>query len=262
MGDTKSVLLSGTVGTLSINTTLYAYIIGFNHRSVNGITFQGFKTAAAGDKSTCLVSQYNNSNSTGLLSYFTINHWGSTSSPYNTNYSGWKGCDLRYDILGSTDKAPSGYGATATTSRTGYDASDTTATNPKTNTIMSCLPSKLRAVIQPMTVYTDNKGGSSNIAANVTTSVDYLPLLAEYEIFGYTTYANTYEPNAQSQYIYYSSGNSKINYQHTDTSGAAYWWCRSVRRDANYAFCDCSNTGAAHANASRVSYGLAPIFLV
>ena len=48
-------------------------------------------------------SNYNSSYTDGRKG-FNTNHWG------NYNYGGWKGCDARYDILGSTNKQPSGYG--------------------------------------------------------------------------------------------------------------------------------------------------------
>lgn len=262
VGDTKAVALSGNVGTLSINTTLNVFIIGINHGNVNGITFQGFKTVDSGMIDVCLIDSKYNSTSSDGSKYFNLNHWGSSSSPYNTNYGGWKGCDARYDILGSTDVAPSGYGATPTTSRVGYDAGTATATNPVSNTLMSCLPSDLRAVMQPMTVYTDNKGNSSNTAANVTTSVDYLPLLAEFEIFGARSNANTYEQNNQTQYAYYSAGNSKVKYRHSSTDTTATWWERSPYYLRAYPFCYVSTSGTASTYASRYSFGLAPAFTV
>ena len=262
VGDVKSVRLNGTVGTLSLDTMLYAYIIGINHRDVNGITFHGFKTSASSGVDVCLIdSKYNSTISDGSK-YFNLNHWGSSSSPYNTNYGGWKGCDARYDILGSTNVAPSGYGATPTTSRVGYDAGTATATNPVSNTLMSCLPSDLRAVMQPMTVYTDNKGNKGNTAANVTTSVDYLPLLAEFEIFGARSNANTYEQNNQTQYAYYSAGNSKVKYRHSSTGTAATWWERSPYYLNALPFCTVSVNGNARYSNSRASIGLAPAFMV
>lgn len=69
---------------------------------------------------------------------------------------------------------------------------------------MAALPSDLRAVMQPMTIYTDNTGGGSDNASYVTKTTDYLPLLAEYEIFGTRTYANSAEKNYQAQYAYYA----------------------------------------------------------
>lgn len=92
--------MHGTVGTQAVNGTYYAYIIGFNHNSSkegNGITFGTFKTALSGGTDICLVDGNYNGYSTNGTKYFNMNH----SS--NTNAGGWKGCDLRYDVLGSTN---------------------------------------------------------------------------------------------------------------------------------------------------------------
>jgi hypothetical protein len=265
VGDTKSVLINGTVGTLSLSTTLYVFIIGFDHNATkegSGITFQGFKTAQTGGKNVCLCdSYYNNYQSYNGTKYFQMNHWG-TKSNYNTNYGGWKGCDMRYDILGSTNKAPSGYGSQPSGSRVGYDAEYTTATDPVENTLMAALPEDLRAVMKPMTIYTDNKGNNSGTAANVTTSVDYLPLLAEFEVFGSRTYANQYEQAQQVQYAFYANGNSKVKYKHNGTSTAASWWERSPYYNTATYFCNVDTGGRANGNFASGSIGLAPCFRV
>ena len=263
IGDTKAITLNGTMGTLSLDTTLYVFIIGINHEHVNGITFHGFKTAETGGIDVTLIDSKNGSTDVSGRKYFNINHWGSSSSPYSTNYGGWKGCDLRYDVLGSTDTAPSGYGSTATTSRVGYDAGAATATNPVPNTLMSCLPSDLRAVMRPMTIYTDNTGNSSAVEANVTASIDYLPLMAEYEVFGTRKYANTYEQNRQTQYAYYADGNnSKTKYKHNSTSSGAGWWLRSARSDSNYRFLRLGSSGNQTYGSPHYSYAISPMFLV
>jgi len=263
VGDTKSVILSGTMGALAVDTTLYVYIIGINHRGINGVTFQCFKTAQSDGVNACLVNNYRLDNSTGSLAYFNINHWGGSTSPFNTNYGGWAGCDTRYDILGSTDIAPSGYGSTPTTSRVGYNASANTATVPKANTLMACLPSDLRAVMQPMTIFTDNKGNASDVSENVTSSIDYLPLLAEFEVFGSRDRANQYEQNSQTQYDYYSAGNSKVMYTHTDTEVASYWWLRSPTCVvASHFQCVDKSGNYAASYITSASFGISPIFLV
>lgn len=263
VGDRKAVAINGTIGTLSVNSTYYVYILGFaHHGATNTVDFGTFKTALTGGADICLCdSKYENTSRDGTK-YFNLNHWGGSSSPYNTNYGGWKGCDARYDVLGSTNRAPSGYGSTPTTSRVGYDAEAATTTSPVANTLMAALPADLRAVMKPMTIYTDNKGNSSNVAANVTTSVDYLPLLSEFEIFGTRSYANEYEQNQQEQYQYYKNGNSKVKNKHNDTSTAAIWWERSPTYSNATAFCRVSTDGIASSSYSRSSYGLAPAFRV
>lgn len=260
VGDRKAVLVNGTVGTLAVNQTLYVYILGFNHNSAkegNGIQFGTFKTALSGGTDVCLVDGSYNSYKTDGSKIFNMNHWG------NYNYGGWKACDLRYDILGSTNKAPVNYGKARATSDTGYDAPTNTATSPVANTLMAALPADLRAVMKPITKYTDNKGNSSDVAANVTSSLDYLPLLAEQEIFGGNrTYSNQYEKNSQVQYAYYSAGNSKVKYRHSATGSTAYWWARSPYSTSDGNFCIVTAGGNANRDDARNSCGLAPAFMV
>ena len=260
VGDRKAVLVNGTVGTLAVNQTLYVYILGFNHNSAkegNGIQFGTFKTALSGGTDVCLVDGSYNSYKTDGSKIFNMNHWG------NYNYGGWKACDLRYDILGSTNKAPVNYGKARATSDTGYDAPTNTATSPVANTLMAALPADLRAVMKPITKYTDNKGNSSDVAANVTSSLDYLPLLAEQEIFGGNrTYSNQYEKNSQVQYAYYSAGNSKVKYRHSATGSTAYWWERSPYYGSSNTFCSVNTSGDANFYSARYSFGLAPAFMV
>lgn len=246
VGDRKAVTVNGTVGTQAINGTYYVYILGFDHNSSRegtGITFGTFKTALSGGTDICLVDSHYNDYSTGGQKWFNMNH----SS--NTNSGGWKGCDLRYDVLGSTNS-------------NNNDAGTTTATSPVSGTLMAALPSDLRAVMKPMTIYTDNTGGGSNTASYVTASVDYLPLLAEFEIFGTRSYANSAEQNYQQQYQYYKNGNSKVKYRHSSTSSTAYWWERSPYYDISNSFCSVHTNGGAYYTTARLSYGLAPAFRV
>lgn len=246
-------------------TCYWVYILGFNHNSTKegtGIHFGGFKTAQTGGTDICLVDSKYNTDVNNGSKLFNMNHWGSSSSPYNTNYGGWAACDIRYDILGSTDKAPTPYGSTKTTSATGQDPSAACATNPVANTLMAALPADLRAVMQPMTKYTDNKGNSSNVAANVTKTIDYLPLLSEFEIFGARSYANQYEKDYQAQYAYYSAGNSKVKYRHSSTGSTAAWWERSPHYNYGYYFCRVNTDGNADFYSSDRSYGLAPAFKI
>lgn len=260
VGDRKAITVNGTIGTLSVNQTMYVFILGFNHNSSkegDGIHFGTFKTALSGGTDVCLVDGSYNSYKTDGSKIFNMNHWG------NYNYGGWKACDLRYDILGSTNKAPVNYGKARATSDTGYDAPTNTATSPVANTLMAALPADLRAVMKPITKYTDNKGNSSNVAANVTSSLDYLPLLAEQEIFGGNrTYSNQYEKNSQVQYAYYSAGNSKVKYRYSATGSTAYWWERSPTYNNDRNFCSVNTNGGANTNYSRFSFGLAPAFMV
>ena len=236
VGDCKKIKLSGTAGKLSLNTELYVYILDFDHDSStvggtkDGITFGTFKTALTGGKDVCLMSGYNDD------SDFRMN-------TTNTNSGGWKNSDMRYNILGSTN-AQNG------------NATATTATSPKSNTLMSCLPADLRAVMRPMCIYTDNTGGGSNTASYVTTTIDFLPLLAEFEIHGARTYANSTEKNNQTQYAYFKKGNSKVKYEHDSQSSSSGWWSRSPHSGS------VTGSGGATSNYALGSRGVAPAFKV
>lgn len=258
VGATKTITINGTVGTLSLsNLSVDVFIIGFDHNSsvegTNKIHFQIGKIS--GNQVGLCCSSYNSYKTDGTK-IFNMNHWG------NYNYGGWAGCDLRYDILGSTDVAPSGYGAAVTTSRVGYNASATCATNPVANTLMAALPSDLRAVMKGVTKYADAVGNSSNVQANVKAFTDYLFLLAEFEVQGARTYANQYEQNFQKQYAYYSAGNAKVFYKHNGTTTAADWWLRSARYGSYNAFCYVSTDGSAYDYYAGSARALAPGFVV
>lgn len=245
VGDMKSVYLSGTIGTLEIAATLYVYILGFDHNSSKegtGITFGTFKDADGTD--VCLIdSRYNGLAATGGTKYFNMNHDGASS------YLGWKGCDLRYDVLGSTNT----YGA---------DAGITTATSPVAGTLMAAFPLELRLVMKPMTIYTDNTGGGEDISSNVTASVDYLPLLAECEVFSTRSNSNSAEKNYQQRYAYFSDGNSVKKHSHTAINNPCDWWTRSPKINYSDSFCGVSRNGTKMAPMASYSEGLAPIFRV
>jgi len=259
-GDCKAVPLSGTMGTLALDTTLWVYILGFDHNKDvegSGIQFGGFKTdSGSSGINVCLIdANYSSYKTDGTLT-FNMNHWGAN------NYGGWARSDMRYDILGSTDTAPAGYGTSASSGEVGYAPSSTCATNPVANTLMSCLPAELRAVMKPITKWTDNVGGGTDTETNVSAMVDYLPLLAEFEIFGTRSRANSYEQNHQLQYEYFSAGNSKVKYRHSATGSTAIWWERSPYYSNTSYFCLVSTGGSAGGNNANYSYGVAPAFMV
>ena len=248
VGDTYPVPLNGTVGTVQYdNLTVWAYILGFNHNhEVEGehlIHFGGFKTAQTGGVDVALDDSHYNSASTSGAKWFSMNH----SS--NTNSGGWKGCDMRYDILGSTD-TNNGEPTTAC------------ATDPVSGTLMAAFPADLRAVMRPATKYTDNTGGGGSSSSNVTATKDYMPLLAEFEVQGDRSYANSAEQNYQTQYAYYANGNSKVKYRKTLTGSAARWWCRSPRAGGSNGFCCVFTDGSAYDSSADRSRGVSPAFFI
>ena len=248
VGDTKAITLNGTVGTKSYsNVTVWAYILGFNHNaSIEGehlIHFGGFKTAQTGGIDICLDDSQFGSTSTSGAKWFNMNH----SS--NTNSGGWKSCDMRYDILGSTDT-------------NNGEPTTTCATDPVSGTLMAAFPADLRAVMRPATKYTDNTGEGSSSSSNVTATQDYMPLLAEFEVQGARSYANSTEKNYQTQYAYYANGNSKVKRLQTATGSAAYWWCRSPYASGSSRFCRVSVDGSANGTYANVSRGVSPAFFI
>lgn len=242
VGDCKKIKLSGTASKLSLNTELYVYILDFDHDSStvggtkDGITFGTFKTALTDGEDVCLVSGYVDD------SDFKMN-------TTNANSGGWKNSDMRYNILGSTNTQNG-------------NATATTATLPKSNTLMSCLPADLRAVMRPMCVYTDNTGGGSDTASYVTTTIDFLPLLAEFEIHGARTHANSAEQNNQTQYVYFKNGNSKVKYRHDSQSSTMSWWSRSPNSSSSTRFCNVIGSGSASSSTAFYSGGVSPAFKV
>ena len=116
--------------------------------------------------------------------------------------------------------------------------------------------------MKPIMKYTDNVGNKLNTEANVTVSIDYLPLLSEYEVVGTRTKANTYEQNKQAQYAYYTNGNSKIKKSNNDTNSSVSWTFRSPNFNGTNDFCRVKTDGTVDTQATGTSIGIAPIFLV
>ena len=231
VGDTKAVHLKGTASKLTLDATYYVYILGFDHNLTNDsnakntVDFGTFKDANG--KDLCLVSGYNND------SDFYMNK-------SSTNAGGWKSSYMRSSILGG----------------------DGSATFPEANTLMSCLPQDLRAVMKPMFVWTDNVGNKSTGSDAVTVTFDYLPLLAEYEVFGTNSYANANEPKRQAQYAYFKDGGSKVKYRSDSTGSTIDWWVRSPYRTNGESFRTVKSNGSAGSSYAEYSCGVAPIFRV
>ena len=155
---------------------------------------------------------------------------------------------MRKTILGSTDIENG-------------DATPETISNPAANTLLAALPADLRAVLKPMTKYTNNVGKSSEASA-ITSTIDYLPLMADFEVFGTTKYANTNEKTYQAQYQYYKIGKGKIKYKQNNTTAAGSWWLRSPSSIHNATFCIVEDVGSALGGGAVISFGIAPVFLV
>ena len=124
------------------------------------------------------------------------------------------------------------------------------------------VPSDLRSNLKTVTKYTDNTGSASTAQANVTATTEKFFPLAEYEVFGTITYANTYEANKQAQYDYYKAGNSKIKYRHDATTTAVRWWLRSPNRGYSDDFVNVHTDGTVVDSYAYRSFAFAPGFCV
>lgn len=240
VGDVKMITLNGTAcGITFSKRKLGLFILGFNHNSAtegNGITFGTFKTALTSGTDVCIRPSFG----------------GTRMNDTNTNAGGWKNSKMRNTYLGATD-TPNG------------DATHATTSNPVSGSLMAILPADLRAVLKPMTTYSDNVGGGSgSVAASVTATVDYMRLLSEYEVHGAHTYSNTYESanGHQAQYAYYSAGNSKIKYRSEQTDSDSDWWNRSVVIYNGSDFCYTDTIGKSNNDYASRTNGVFAAFLV
>lgn len=247
VGDTKSVTLNGTVGSLSVNATYYVYIIGINHNASfegNGIHFGCFKTADGTD--IALVdSNYGYAGTDPLF-----RHNASSSTNWTMSF-------LRKNILGST----------GTSKNVDSSEAPTAERSVSSTTLLGAIPSELLNVIKPVNKYVwVNSGNASNSNKYVR---DYFSLLSYYEITGktssYTDANNTSMFDTYcKQYEYYANGASAIKYKHDSKTTACIYWIREQGDStANYSQNLCiSTSGAVTYKAGNTSYGLAPIFVV
>ena len=234
VGDTKRITINGKVGNFTFsNLAIDTFIIGFNHNSSReGTNRIHFQIGKIGGKDVCLCDSQYGSGQSGN-GYFNMN-------PNNSNSGGWNGSYMRKTLLGNSG----------------------TPSSPPANSMLAALPSDLRAVMKSVTKYSDNTGGSPDNASYVTSTTDYLFLLAEFEYHGARSYANSAEKNFQLQYSYYKAGNSKVKYKHGETGTAAHHWCRSVYVGHTHHFCLVSTNGSAGSSGAYISWGAAPGFAV
>ena len=226
VGDTKEITINGKLSdglTLS-NYQTWVYIIGFNHNS----SVEGTGIAFGGFKTAQTGGKDVALCDSAYPNNKTSGQWFNMNNS-TTNSGGWNNSRMRSTTL---------------------------------PLVKSALPSDLQAVIKTTSIYSDNTGGGSDTASYVTATQDELYLLAEFEIFGARTYANSAERNYQQQYAYYVAGNSKIKYRHDSTATAVYWWERSVFATAANLFCSVATYGSASNLFASFSRGLAVAFKI
>lgn len=226
VGDAIGIKINGKFGTLSINDTYYAFIIGFNHNSSiegnNTIHFQFGRNYRKIDIAFVDGGYVDfDVNDTNEDTSFKM-----TANGYNSG--GWRASYMRNTICPA---------------------------------FLNALPTEWQNIIAYCTKYSDNKGGGTDTASYVTATSDKIWLLAEFEIRGARYYANSAEQNFQKQYDYFKSGNDTIRYKHNSNvingSTRCIYWTRSVYVSNESYFC--IETYVAWSGASR---GFAPCFMV
>ena len=152
----------------------------------------------------------------------------------NDNGGGWNQSYMRKTILGNSGSPSS----------------------PPANSLLAALPADLRAVMQSVSKYTDNTGNANNSSGAVTATVDWLWLMAEFEVYGSRNYANQYERNSQQQYDYFKAGNPKTFGKHNATGTVVWAWSRSPHCGTNDSFVVFDTDGTANNNNANNSGGL------
>lgn len=246
VGDTKNIVINGTVSAGSVtcnltNLSINVFIVGIDHNSsVEGTNKIHFQIGKINNKHVALCHYYGANEARG----FCMHDNGNVD-----DIVGWSNCYMRTTILGSNG-IPS---------------------SPSANTLMAALPSDLRLVMKPITKYTDNIGDGNDVATNINSTEDYLPLLSEYEYWADYAMSNQYEKNFQKQYDYYASGNTKLRYNHTNETSLVIHWTRSPEatpggfgNDRRFVYIDIDDIidGLSNSDYRYMSYGISPIFAV
>lgn len=229
VGDRKAVALKGSVGGfLTLNGTYYCYILGFDHNSsvegANKIHFQfGFDSLSGGTHIAFVDSKFHST-------IYASNANGLSMYKTSSNTGGWVSSILRTAICPA---------------------------------FKATMPTDLQAVLRKVTKYSDNKGGKTDTASNVTSTEDEIFIPSEFEYFGTRKYANSAEQNYQKRYAYYAAGNSSVFKYHSNTSSNAGSLTRSVNATSKTDFCYVNETlGTANTYSANVSGGFAPCFCV
>ena len=226
VGDTKEIVINGKVsdGLTLNNYSTWVYIIGFDHNK----DVEGTGIAFQGFKTAqtgginVALCDWNYNIQEASGQWFNMNN-------SLTNSGGWENSRMRSTTL---------------------------------PLVKSAFPSELTSALKTTSIYSDNTGGGSTAASNVTATQDELYLLAEFETFGERLGANAAEQNYQKQYAYYAAGNSKVKYRHDSTTAYVVWRERSVFSFNNFNFCGVAADGTSASYGADYSLGFAPAFKV
>lgn len=223
IGDKTAIIEVAAFANVAANSTLSAYIIGFNHNSEiegEGITFLFGKNSDNTDICFCDAG-YGSSYSSG--SYLNMNN-------SNTNAGGWESSKMR------------------------------TTTCPL---FLQALPSEWQNIIVETTKYTSNTGGNATEFSITTTNdkIFLLSEYEVLGAIGYSS-SLEHSSGKQVQYDYYKNGNSRIKYRSTSTSAICIWFLRSPYDTSSNQFCVIYTDGASYYAGAYYSRGFAPAFKV
>ena len=219
----------------------------FQNVTVGALSFNGLSACAF------IIGFDHNNNKEGTGIHFQVG--------MNTNGIKTAFCDSNY---GSSSSSASFHMNQTNINSGGWNSSYIRSTI--CSAFLSALPNTWQNVIAFATKYTDNTGGGSDTASYVTNTSDKIWLLAEYEVQGAKTYANSAEQNNQAQYDYYKNGNTKVFYKHDSLNTACVWWLRSPNCKHSQRFCLVQSSGNAGgsstSSSARYSQGFAPGFKI
>lgn len=227
IGDSKQITFVWRNNTI----TLDAFIIGINHNSElegnNRTHFQiGKMDSVDGMKLACFVSEY----------YMDNIPDNNSMNFSNNNNGGWESSELR-KYMGTKNS----------------------------NLVGICLDPAVRAVLKPMTKYSDNLGLNATVPPtqdNITATTDYMVPLSEFEYMGEIVYSNPYERNKQKQYAYYANGNSRVHYQSNNLNLTGKTWTRSTANESDSDFVCIAEDGGPETIGAKESIGLSLVFCV
>ena len=143
--------------------------------------------------------------------------------------------------------------------------------------IYNALPAEWQSVIQLATKYTDNRTDRSanNIGngVDITSTLETVFLLSEYEVFGEITYSHPDEARKQAQYDWfkyrtyrYPSGHSLEDELITQykNAGLEYvsWWLRSPCINDNKRYCCVNASGQPSKKVADASLAIVPCFVI
>lgn len=174
VGDSKEIKLKGTVGKTKIDTTMYAFILGFehnkrfegNHKIHFGL---GWKKADYSDTGATAICD-------AVYGALATSDKDFAVNPYKSNSRGWERANIR-NLLGTIDEDG----------------------NITKNSLLSCFPDELKNLLKVTKKY-----------VNYDDFDEYLTLMSEKEVFGESTHSE-FSDN-EEQYDYFKMGTSKVFY--------------------------------------------------